>query len=269
MSSLPKLNFGSTLGLTHVGTATAIIHLPDVNIITDPVFSPADREWTLGEHTIRTTISAALTLENIPPIDAVLLSHEDHPDNLDEPGRQLLDGRHVLTTADGASKLAPRSGVRALLPWESTTLKLGGRIFTITGTPCVHLPGGEVVGFIITTPEFGETDGLPNAIYFSGDTIYLEELAKIKEKWHVSVALLNIGNVLVPHPEGGVLQITMAGVDAARLFREIGADVLVPLHFESWAHFTEGKEGLKEVLEKEGLKDKVIWLEPGAKTKIV
>ncbi|KAK4451438.1 mitochondrial N-acyl-phosphatidylethanolamine-hydrolyzing phospholipase D [Podospora aff. communis PSN243] len=267
--SSPQLNFGASLSLTHIGTATAIIHLNHVNLITDPVFSPAGGEWTLGEHTLRTTLSAALTLPDLPPIDAVLLSHEDHPDNLDEPGRQLLDGRHVLTTPDAASKLAPRPGVRALLPWESTTLSLGGRIFTVTGTPCVHLPGGEVVGFIITTPEFGETDGLPNAIYFSGDTIYLPELAKMKEKWHISVAMLNIGNVLVPHPEGGALQITMAGVDAAKLFRDIGADVLVPMHFESWAHFTEGKEELKGVLEKEGLGEKVIWLEPGVKTKIV
>ncbi|KAK0656860.1 beta-lactamase superfamily domain-containing protein [Cercophora newfieldiana] len=269
MASSPKLNFAAPLSLTHIGTAAAIIHLNGVNLITDPVFSAAGEEFHLGGHTLKTTLSAALSLSHLPPIDAVLLSHEDHPDNLDSPGRQLLDGRHVLTTPDGASKLAPRPGVRALHPWETTTLTFGGREFAITGTPCVHLPGGEVTGFIITTPEFGETDGLPNAIYFSGDTIYLPELAQMKDKFHISVALLNIGNVLVPHPEGGVLQITMAGEDAARLAREIEADVLVPMHFESWAHFTEGKEELRGALEREGVQEKVVWLEPGVKTRVV
>lgn len=62
-------------------------------------------------------------------------------------------------------------------------MEVGSRRLEITGTPCEHLPGGEVTGFILTNPSFGKTDGKPNAIYFSGDTIYLPELAKMKEKY--------------------------------------------------------------------------------------
>lgn len=263
-------HFAVPLSVTHIGTATAIIHLPGVNIITDPVFTLAGHTWDFNGVTLSTTKSPALTLPFLPPIDAVLLSHEDHPDNLDEPGRQLLDGRHVLTTPDGASKLAPRPGVRPIHPWETLPLTLGGCTFNITGTPCVHFPGGEVTGFIITHSDFGTTNGLPNAIYFSGDTIYLPELVKMKEKWHISVALINVGKVLVPVPgREEPLQITMSGADAARLIREIEADVLVPMHFESWAHFVEGKEELRGVLEREGVSTKVKWLEPGVQTKIV
>jgi len=268
--SPPVPNFAVPLSITHIGTATAIIHLPDINIITDPVFTSAGHTWDFAGVTLSTTKSPALTLPFLPPIDAVLLSHEDHPDNLDEPGRQLLDGRHVLTTPDGASKLAPRPGVRALHPWEPVTLNLGGRTFHITGTPCVHFPGGEVTGFIITSSEFGVTNGLPNAIYFSGDTIYLPELVKMREKWHISVAMINLGRVVVSAPgQEEPLQITMGGADAAKLMREIDADVLVPMHFESWAHFAEGKEELRGVLEREGVIGKVKWLEPGLETKIV
>jgi len=262
--------FGVPLSITYVGTATAVLHIGGVNIITDPVFSAAGKEWDFrGVVTLRTLKPAALGLADLPPIDAVLLSHEDHPDNLDEPGRQLLDGRHVLTTPDGAKQLAPRPGVQALEDWQTKTLELGGRKFNITGTPCVHLPGGEVVGFIITTPEFGTTDGKPNAIYFSGDTIYLPELAKMRENFHISIALLNIGKVEVTPPGGEPLQITLSGADAAKLFWEIGADILVPMHYESWAHFTENKEALASELEREGVTDKVVWLEPGVKQSIV
>ncbi len=113
----PKINFAAPLALTHIGTATAIIHVDGVNLLTDPFFSPAGSEWDLGIVMLKNTDTPALGLANLPPIDAVLLSHEDHPDNLDEPGRATLDGRHVFTTADGARKLAPRPGVRAIAPW--------------------------------------------------------------------------------------------------------------------------------------------------------
>ncbi|KAL2262298.1 hypothetical protein VTK26DRAFT_1802 [Humicola hyalothermophila] len=263
----PPIKFNAPLAITHIGTATAIIHIDGVNLITDPVFSPGGTEWSFGIMTLKLFDSPAMDLSTLPPIDAVLLSHEDHPDNLDEPGRALLDGRKVLTTPDGAKKLAPRPGVRALLPWETFPLEIGGRNFDVVGTPCEHLPGGEVVGFIVTAPSFGQTDGKPNAIYFSGDTIYLPELAKMRDRFHISVALLNIGKATAPLPTGP-LQITLDGADAARLFREIGADVLVPMHFESWDHFKEKREALRAAFEKEGVMDKVLWLEPGVKTSI-
>ncbi len=159
--------------------------------------------------------------------------------------------------------------VRGLQPWESTTLALGGQQFTVIGTPCQHLPGGECTGFIITTSEFGtNTDGLQNAIFFSGDTVYIEELAQICNKFHVVVALLNLGSATVPLPDGP-LQITMDGKQAARLFREIKADIMIPMHYESWAHFSQPREEAAKVFEEEGIADKVYWLTPGKSQQII
>ncbi|KAK3298815.1 beta-lactamase superfamily domain-containing protein [Chaetomium fimeti] len=262
-----NVKFNAPLAVTHIGTATAIIHVDGINLLTDPVFSPAGTEWDLGVAVLKISDTPAKGLADLPHIDAVLLSHEDHPDNLDEPGRATLDGRHVFTTPDGAKKLAPRPGVRAIQPWETLPLDIGGKRFEIIGTPCEHLPGGEVTGFIVSAPSFGTTDGKPNVIYFSGDTIYLPELAKMKERFHISVALLNIGKATVALPTGS-LAITMDGADAAKLFKELEADVLIPMHFESWGHFAEKKEELAASLEKEGVMDKVLWLEPGVETKL-
>ncbi len=86
-------------------------------------------------------------------------------------------------------------------------------------------------------------------------------------KTDISVALLNIGKATAPLPTGP-LPITMDGAEAARLFREIGADVLVPMHFESWGHFAEKREALAAALEREGVMDKVLWLEAGEKTQL-
>lgn len=141
-------------------------------------------------------------------------------------------------------------------------LQIGGKKFDITGTPCEHLPGGEVTGFIITAPRFGETGGLPNAIYFSGDTNYIEELLQMRKKYHISVAVLNIGKVMISLPEKE-LQITMDGKEAAKLYRDLGADILVPMHYNSWRHFTQNYAELYKAFEQEGVMDKVCWLTPG------
>ncbi len=146
-------------------------------------------------------------------------------------------------------------------------LEAGGKHFQVTGTPCQHLPGGECTGFILTAPEFGSTNGLPNAIYFSGDTNYFEELVQIRDKFHIVVAVLNLGAAKVPLPDGH-LQITMDGKQGARLFREIKADLLVPMHYESWGHFTQNGKELAKDFEEEGIQDKVFWLTPGVSKKV-
>ena len=262
--------FKSSFSVTHVGTATAIFSIDGVNLLTDPFFSPAGTTWDMGGgNVLKNTETPALSLENIPPIDAVLLSHEDHPDNLDELGRRLLDGRHVFTTMDGAKNLTPRPGVRGMKPWETTSVFLGGKKYDITATPCQHLPVGECTGFILTTADFGvAASGLPNAIYFTGDTVYIPELEKIPEKFHVVAAVMNLGSAHAATPNGP-FQITMDGKQGAKLFKNIKAEYLVPMHYESWGHFTQGGEDLKGVFEAEGVLEKVRWLKPGEEVKIL
>lgn len=254
-----------SLNITFIGTATAILEIDGSNILTDPFFSPAGRVWDLGVASLKVSKGPGLQMNQLPPIDAVLLSHEDHPDNLDDLGRNLLDGRRVFTTQDGAKNLAPRPGVVGMSPWETKLLVINGKGYEVTATPCVHMPGGECTGFVISAPEFGQTNGLPNAIWFSGDTVYIEELKGIGERFHVEVAILNIGAARGPEN----FPLTMDGKDASRIFQELGADILVPMHYESWEHFTENAVGLTKAFEESGIMNKVCWLELGKKKKVV
>ncbi|KAK8914954.1 hypothetical protein H634G_09876 [Metarhizium anisopliae BRIP 53293] len=258
----------TSLNITFIGTATAVLEINGVNFITDPFFSPAGTEWDQGIVVLKIASGPALGLADLPVIDAVLLSHEDHPDNLDELGRRLLDGRRVFTTRDGAGKLAPRPGVRGMSPWETTTASIGGVRFEVTATPCQHLPGGECVGFVLSGPEFGQTNGKPNAIYFSGDTVYMEELAGIKDRFHVRAALLNMGAASVPVSDPP-LQITMDGSQAVRLIGDIDPDVVIPMHCDGWGHFAENSSQAAKVFEAANIKNKIRWLKPGEKTRII
>ncbi|KAJ4341496.1 hypothetical protein N0V95_007225 [Ascochyta clinopodiicola] len=271
---MPSSAFKNKVSITHIGTATAILDIDGITFLTDPFFSPAGSEWKTEHHEapLKVNEDPALKLSELPHIDAVLLSHENHPDNLDELGRQLLDGRHVVTTNDGAKNLAPRPSVLGFSDWEEKDVRIAGTTFHITATPCKHWPGHECVGFILHTESFGTApDGRLNAVYFSGDTVYIEELARISEKYHIVVAMMNLGRVTFDEinqqghrgQPGDVLQITMDGRQAARLFRDIKADVLVPMHYENWDHFTQHGDGLREEFEDEGILEKVRWLKPG------
>ncbi|RKK80774.1 hypothetical protein BFJ71_g15822 [Fusarium oxysporum] len=274
-------NFKSSITITHIGTATAIIDIDGVRLLTDPYFSPAGTEYDVGVTVLKVSDDPALSLADLPHIDGVLLSHENHDDNLDIFGRRILDGRHVLTTKDGAQNLAPRPDVRGLDPWESVTLQLGGKEFKVTGTPCKHIPGQECTGFIVTTENFGiSPDGRPNAIWFSGDTVYFDELKEIRDRWHVTAAILNLGYAHAPGEilqitqpgigsVDGPIQITMDGKEGARIFRELEADVLVPMHFDSWNHFKQHGEELRSVMVQEGVNDQVCWLVPGQPTTVL
>ncbi|EWY79901.1 hypothetical protein FOYG_16966 [Fusarium oxysporum NRRL 32931] len=271
--------FKNRVEITHIGTATAVLSVDGINFLTDPFFSPAGTQFPSipGQPDLKVQDDPALKMNQLPHIDAVLLSHENHPDNLDELGRQLLDGRHVVTTEDGAKNLAPRPSVLGFKDWEEKDVCIGGKNFHITATPCKHWPGHECVGFVIHTQDFGVApDGRPNAIYFTGDTVYVEELAQVADRYHVAVVLMNLGKATfygindkgeLSH-EGDKIEITMDGRQAARLFRDIKADVLVPMHYESWGHFTQFEEGLAKEFSEEGVLGHVRWLKPGMAVRI-
>ena len=131
-------------------------------------------------------------------------------------------------------------------------------------------PISEVItGFILETDSFGidEETGKPNAIYFSGETGYIEELQQIKERVHVMAAVLNLGRVTFWFPIVP-LQITMDELQVVRLVREIGADVLVPMHFDGWEHFKEHGKELSRGFKEEVVMERICWATP-AEPKVV
>ncbi|KAG5752496.1 hypothetical protein H9Q69_005128 [Fusarium xylarioides] len=249
-------NFKSKVAITHITTATAIVDIDGVKFITDPIFDEApkshDRSHVAGlspgEFFPTLQKGPAISIKQFPIIDCVLLSNEDHIDNLDETGRQLLIGRRVITTPDGAKNLSDHPGTCAIKPWQTLKCQLGGEEWSTTRGPCVHVPGGEVTGFILYKESFGNSpDGRPNVVYFTGDTIYIEDVfKKLREKYHVVVALTNLGQCYL-----------------ARRAR------LVPMHFESWTHFTQDGKALEEIFTSGGLGNKVKWLSSGKEVDVI
>nr|BFE79670.1 hypothetical protein GCM10020093_022710 [Planobispora longispora] len=135
---------------THIGTATVLLEIGGLRLLTDPVFDPAPAEFDYGPVVLRSTAGPAIEAGDLPPIDAVLLSHDEHYDNLDTIGRTLLDGRPVMTTVSGAGRLGGEAV--GLEPWATRELTVGGTTLRVTGTPGLHGPFGDVTGFVVEEP---------------------------------------------------------------------------------------------------------------------
>lgn len=261
----------SELTITYIGGPTALIEFGGLRFLTDPTLDPAGTEYPTAVYTLKKTIDPAVTEDVLASedadtpvaIDAVLLSHDHHFDNLDNAGRDFLaKAARVLTTADGAGRLG--GDPVGLAHWETFDIEAPhGRTLRVTATPARHGPeGGDrgpVIGFVLAYAD------RPNdAIYISGDTVWYEGVEEVAKRFDVAVAVLFMGAAKVAVAGPHALTMTAEdGVNAARSFKRAA---IIPLHFEGWEHFTESRAEIEPVFAEAGVGDRLIWLEPGAPT---
>jgi len=241
-----------TLRIRYLGGPTFVLEYGELRLLVDPTFDPPG-EYPVGARVLRKTAGAIVGPDEVGPIDAVLLSHDQHPDNLDRGGREFLRRVPVVVSTPAAHE---RIGALGLQPWESTAL--GG--VTVTAVPARHGPPGSephtgpVTGFVL--------EGGPATVYVSGDNAALELVEEITERFPaIGVAVLFAGAARTPLMDGAPLTLTSewAAAAAARL----GAALVVPVHFEDWAHFSEGRATLAPAFAAAGIADRLRLLERG------
>jgi L-ascorbate metabolism protein UlaG (beta-lactamase superfamily) len=234
--------------ITHIGGPTVLIEAAGRRLLTDPTFDPPGGAYRFGWGTgSRKTAGPAIAAADLPPIDAVLLTHDHHGDNLDPSGRALLPAaRAVVTTTSGARRLG--AGARGLAPWEATVLESPGLPpLEVTATPCRHGPPlshplvGDVVGFALRWE--GQEGGV---LWISGDTVLYDGVREVAERLEVDVALLHLGGVRFPVT--GPLRYTMTGGEAVELCWLVRPRVAIPVHYEGWAHFHEGRAAAERAI---------------------
>jgi L-ascorbate metabolism protein UlaG (beta-lactamase superfamily) len=250
------------LDITHIGTATMLLEIGTLRLLTDPVFDPAGGRYRFGWGTGSTKLSGpAVALEQIGRIDAVLLSHDHHDDNLDRAGRAILPQvPRVLTTVPGARRLGGTA--EGLRPWQSTWLEAGSTRVKVTATPAQH-------GALITRPLAGATIGFVlewadqrnGALYISGDTIFYRGVAQVMTRFRVGVAILHLGKARFPVT--GPLRYTMDRSDAVRAARVLRPQTVIPVHYEGWGHFSEGRTAVERAFQDANLPVTLCWLPPG------
>lgn len=242
------------------GGPTALFEYGGLRFLTDPTFD-APGDYAAPAAVLTKTAHAAGAPADLGRIDVVLLSHDEHPDNLDTSGRALLaDVPLTLTTPGGGQRLGGTA--QGLADWESVELdRPGGGTVTVTGVPAIHGPGnrediepicGEVVGFVLTG------DGLPT-VYVSGDNASLDAVERIVERFGpIDTAVLFAGAPRFSALFDGK-PIVLDSAQAAEAATILRARRVVPVHVEGWAHFTEGREDLGAAFAAAGLSDRLQW----------
>jgi L-ascorbate metabolism protein UlaG (beta-lactamase superfamily) len=250
--------------VTHIGGPTALIEIDGWRLLTDPTFDPPGQRYRFGWGTgSRKLAGPAIAASDLPPIDAVLLTHDHHGDNLDPAGRALLPAADVvITTISGAKRLGGIT--RGLGPWQSTRLEHPDRpSIDVTATPCRHGPPlshpliGDVVGFALRWD--GQEHGV---LWVSGDTVLYDGVREVA-RLPINTAFLHLGGV--QFPVTGPLRYTMTAKNAVELCGLIHPRTVIPIHYEGWKHFRQGREAIESEFARapEDIRRSVRWLPIG------
>lgn len=236
----------STTTITYIGGPTAVIEYSGLRMVTDPTFDPPGR-YPRGEgRELVKTAGPGIERADIGVVDLVLLSHHEHPDNLDYEGLELLaTGVPTLSTMKAATDLFG-GGVIGLDSWE--THQVGD--VTITAVPALHGPPGSepqvgpVTGFVLESP------GSPT-VYVSGDNASLPLVEQIAGAFdRIDIAVLFAGAARVPDIDA---PLTLTSNDAAEAARILNARKVVGIHTEDWEHFSQSREQLEQAFAGTGL----------------
>jgi L-ascorbate metabolism protein UlaG (beta-lactamase superfamily) len=249
------------LGVTFIGHSSFLLQMDGRKVLIDPVF--AKRLVVL-----RRQRRPGLLVEELPPIDLVLLTHA-HMDHLNVSSlrrviratRRLTGKTPEVVVPQGVEDLVARLGfsqVHGLTWWD----RIDVHGLRVTMTPCRHW-GARM--FRDTHRGYGGyvVESADHSVYHSGDTAYFDGFREIGSRLNPQVALLPIGAYF---PDS-YRSVHTSPEEAVRGFIELGADQMVPMHYGT---FRLGREPMDEPLQRLeieaarlGISEKIKVLEEG------
>lgn len=265
--TLPRRNENPDFGrgsVFFVGTATVVIRYAGFTILTDPNFLHAGDHVHLGYGlTSRRRTNPAVEVEDLPPLDFVLLSHlhGDHFDRVAERGLNkatpIVSTRHATSYLEKVGFTRPR----ALRTWETLDVRKGEAKLYLTAMPGTHAPGPlaavlpPVMGSML---EFGSGD-VRLRMYISGDTLIHERLREIPRRFPgVDLALLHLGGTRVLG-----ITVTMDAEQGVEAMRIVDPRTAIPIHYNDYEAFGSPLEDFKRAVSAAGLEERVHYLEHG------
>lgn len=256
----------ATGSLQFIGTATVLLRYAGFTILTDPNFLHQGDKVHIGYGLTSTRLTnPALALEDLPPLDLVVLSHM-HEDHFDRLVAERLDKTvPIITTHHAAVSLEQKGfkAARALETWENVTFNKGDATLRISSMPGKHGPGllqaalPPVMGSML---EFQTGSGkTPLRLYITGDTLLVDQLREIPRRFpDIDLAVLHLGGTKV----FGIM-LTMDGKQGVEVIKIIAPKTAIPVHYNDYTVFKSPLEDFKRAVEAAELQPLVKYLAHG------
>jgi len=268
-SSPVQLNTGS---IFFIGNATALIRYAGFTILTDPTFIHMHEKVNLGFglYTTRLT-NPAMNIEQLPPLDLVILSHF-HGDHFDQVAvRELNKSLPIVTTPHATEELSLRgfTNPQQLDKWESISFVKGNVQLQITATPGRHGPlpvamflpqvMGSILDFNVKEEDTDSSRRHLLRIYITGDTLVFDDIKEIPKRYSdINIALLHLGGTKVM----GIM-VTMDANEGLEMFNIINPRKAIPIHYNDYDVFKSPLEDFQHKVKEAGLEDRIHYLYHG------
>lgn len=227
------------LRVTFINHSTVLIQMDGLNILTDPIWSDRCSPFAwIGPKRHR---APGIALEDLPPIDLILLSH-NHYDHLDLPTLKQLESRHHMPviTSLGNRAFLEQNGMSNVteIDWGDKISPFKG--ITVSGVPARHFSGRGLsdrqntlwMGFVI--------QGTAGNIYFAADTGFGPHFEQIRKEFApIRLAMLPIGAYL---PRWFMSGVHISPEEAVRAHRILDASTSIAIHFGTFRLGADGQD---------------------------
>ena len=287
MESNDSSSSTSTKGsIFFIGNATVLIKYAGFTILTDPTFIHMHEKVPLGYGLDTTRLTnPAMEINQLPPLDLVLLSHF-HGDHFDQVTiRELDKSLPIVTNSHAVDELSIRgfTNTKKLETWENTTFTKKDNNnnnnnyveLQITATPGRHGPFPvamflpKVMGSILDFKRKGDgndsnstTSSNSNQlfrIYITGDTTVFDDIKEIPKRYpNIDLVLLHLGGTTIM----GIM-LTMDAKEGLEMFNIVNPKKAIPIHYNDYDVFRSPIEDFQTKVKEAGIEDRVFYLNHG------
>lgn len=224
---------GDKVRITWIGHASFFLQFAGHSVIVDP-------NWAKWHGPVKRRRQPGLNLHGLPEVDLVLVTHA-HFDHLHKPSLKILQAREGIVVPLGSKSLVKKLGFPAtheMRVWDHLRFDQLEIIHTPShhwGARFLHDTHRDYGGYIVRAGG--------KSVFHCGDSAYFDGFREIGARHEIDIALMPIGAYEAPSGR----DVHMNPEEAVRAFADLGAKLMIPMHYGT---FPLGNEPHDEPVER-------------------